>query len=276
MKSNLRRLVYVFAAIATGGLLVILAMSTNLSQKPVVVSYEAQSPVTLHEPIFIKLTINNGLNEGIKFNLGKNDKSNFSVTVTRPNGALVRVPRINDAGFGSIGKHSLDPSGSYSQNLLMNQWFDFNEIGRYRIEISLDGPIERVSGKRVDAQVNNVFTIQIEPRNPAKLKEKCEGLFKIIETSNSYSEVIEAATALSFINDEVAIPYLKNTLHSDKPVGTIALTGLGRIANEDATGIIKEALHDPRKDVAAYAKWVLQQTAQGKPLKQTNIASAID
>jgi hypothetical protein len=276
MKSNMKRLAYVFVAIASGGLLVVLAMSSNLSQKPLVVSYEPESPVSLHEPIFVKLTIGNRLNEVIKFDLGKNDKSNFSVTVTRPNGSLVRVPRINESGFGTIGKHSINPSGSYNGKLLMNEWFDFNEVGTYKVEISLDSPIQTVSSKRVDAQVNNIFTIQIEPRNPTKLQEKCEGLFKIIETSNNYSEVLEAATALSFINDEVAVPYLKKALNSRKPVGITALTGLGRIANKEATGIVKETLHDPRADVAAYAKWVLQQIAQGKPLRQTNIASIID
>ena len=58
------------------------------------------SNITLYEPVFVDLSVHNGLSESISFDLGHNRKSNFEFSITEPDGAIVRPPRLSEEGLG--------------------------------------------------------------------------------------------------------------------------------------------------------------------------------
>jgi hypothetical protein len=58
----------------------------------VIVSYRAPSSFVLHEPVLLMLMIENEMSEPIVFDLGYNRIASFVLTVTRPDGTVVRPP----------------------------------------------------------------------------------------------------------------------------------------------------------------------------------------
>src|SRR2546423_2611542 len=108
----------------------------------VAVSYSLMSDqLTLHEPIIVAFAVKNNLSRQINLDLGEDRKGGFSLTVTRPDGKRAKLPKYIAESLYIAGKSSLSPGQTYEHKLLLNEWDDFDEVGKYRVEISLDNPI---------------------------------------------------------------------------------------------------------------------------------------
>jgi hypothetical protein len=83
----------------------------------------------------------------------------------------------------------------FNRPLLLNQWFPFNEVGRYHVAINVPG---------VEGTAN--LWVNIAARDEGRLRAVCETL---IEDASQLSERgIHAALALSFVSGDLTIPYL--------------------------------------------------------------------
>jgi len=233
------------------------AYGMGKATKQVLVSYDISSPITLHEPVIVQFSMNNRLDEKIKFDLGHNRKSNFLIKVTKPDGSIVNVPPLPAEDVGAIGRVSLEPLQTFSQRLLLNEWYDFSAPGDYQIEIRLKTPIRTKSGLTVKSSTTKQLSLQVHLRNEQMLKQECDKLIKAVAQSSSYSEVADAATALSYIKDPVVVPYLKTVLAADKRLNVIAIDGLRRVGTDDALEEIISAAQSQNHETAAYAKGVL-------------------
>lgn len=225
----------------------------------IVVSYVAAPKFTLHEPVVVQFSIKNRLNEPISLDLGHNRKTSFLITVLKPNGSIVRVPELSSEGLGAIGRISLDPMQQYSQRLLLNEWYDFSEPGTYMVDINLAAPIQANGGSTINVATKKRVKIYVAPRDADALKRKCEELGNAVAQSASYAEAEEAARALSYIRDSVAVPYLKTALDANKLVSVIILDGLSRLSSDEAIEVIISAAQSQNQDTAEYAKGILFQ-----------------
>ena len=81
---------------------------------------------------------------------------------------------------------------------------------------------------------------------PSNLKKECATLSKRVADADSYEEAAEAALALSYIKDPVAVPYLKKALTSNQMVEGITVKGLERIGSDEAI----EALTSAQKSLS--------------------------
>lgn len=230
----------------------------NQLQEDIVLSFLLPaSYVTLHEPIFIDFSIRNELAEGIEVDLGHNRKSNFDFTITEPDGSITRAPRLSAEGVGRIGRVSLEPKSVYVQRLILNEWYHFTKRGSYKIEGRLSGPIMTQSGLSVKPNRSEPLSLQIQPRNPDRLRQICQTLLRLAVESSDGQKAAESAIALSHIRDPAAVPYLEKGIRKGRLVWQYAIPGLGRIANKETIEILLSISKGQDPELSALARFVL-------------------
>jgi PBS lyase HEAT-like repeat len=215
------------------------------------------SHVTLHEPIFVDFLIYNELAETIQFDLGHNRKSNFVFTIIQPDGAVITLPRLSTEGIGRIGRLSLEPRNRYVQRLLLNEWHHFISLGNYQIQAQLLNSIQTQSGIPIHPKPSDPLSLHIHCRDPERLQQICQTLAHVAIQSNVVLEATEAALALSYIQDPIAIPFLEQELKQGKFVQSYAIYGLGRIANAEAIALLLSTARHGEQEIASLARFVL-------------------
>ncbi len=224
----------------------------------VAISYAlAASSITLHEPVILNFTVTNSLAGSVTLNLGQGRKGAFQFSITQPNGTKVQLPGLSQEGIGPIPEFALGSGQTYEQSILLNEWFDFSTLGRYRIDVQLTTPIINQDRMNVAAGTKSSFYLEIRPMDSAHLKRVCEDIAAQVMGSSSYEEAAKAANVLSFINDPVAVPYLEETLHSDKMVEQYAINGLRKIGDNEAIRVLTSALKMRKGDAAILARSAL-------------------
>lgn len=230
------------------------------AQQGVTISFKMLEPtVTLHEPVRVDFSIHNGLPEQIEFDLGFNRKGNFDFIVTEAGNIKKHLPRLSEEGPGRIGRLSLDTGQTYSQILLLNEWYHFIRPGEYEIEARFLGALRTQSGSVMKLDHTNQMHLQILPANPAQLKTVCQALAKVAIGASTFVQASEAALALSFMEDPEVVPCLEEVLQKGKLVRAQAAVGLGRIANREAIEILISHLSSGDPELVSLVRYVLKE-----------------
>ena len=231
----------------------------------VVISYTLQSQhLTLHEPVIVTFNATNSASQPIKLDLGADFTQYFSFIIASPDGTAHRLGYTPSEGAHVEGEPLLEPGESYSQRLLINERYDFPVSGQYKIQVNLMQRTGAQADYSKDPRDPGLrATLQIGPRDESVLSQTCDNLAKDVEGAKSYKEATEAAFALSYINDPVAVTYLKRVMLSNKfPVASIAILGLARIGNDAAIQALKDT-STLNKDTASSASSVLSCIQEG-------------
>jgi hypothetical protein len=226
------------------------------------VSYSLlQDHITLHEPVILNFAIENDTSVTLLVNLGANRKEVFAFTIRKPDGSNVELPPKRAEGSSMIGRVSLQPAQDFKQKLLLNEWFDFAKPGQYEIAVRLVKPEVTPRGFNIyDISDTPEFriTLDVQPRDPARLKELCVQLKDQIIKAVTVDEATEPAEALSYVNDPIAVPYLAEVLKSDRLLEAYAISGLERIGTDEAIKALEVASRSRNRDVALMAKRALE------------------
>jgi len=226
------------------------------------VSYSvASNKITLHEPVILSFTVRNDLERTIKFDLGFGRKEAFLITITQPDGAKIELPRFQPEGLGLIGRTQVRSKQIYTQNLLLNEWYEFKMLGKYEIAINLTNPMQTLEGKNIETNTRYRTSLEIYPRDGERLKQVCAALARKVATASSYDNASEAVLALSYVNDTVAVPYLDEVLKSNR-LELIAIKGLERIANYEAVDVLISALKIQTGETSRLARYALVRIEQ--------------
>ena len=234
------------------------ALVAGLSPSPSAAGPQAQEPgqgvaisfvpdrlvLSLYQPVILYFTARNTLSEAVTLDLGWNRVGKFVVTILTPNGLTVHpVPRRR-GGISRAPEVLLAPGDSYSQELLLNQWYSFDKPGNYRLDVQFVGSLHS-DGERVgEGPSQREIPLGISPRNPAVLAKTCHQLATRAVSANAQS-ALAAAEALGYVVDLVSVPYLGRLTRPGLPVPivkSIALEGLNRIAAMYGTRPVVSAL----------------------------------
>lgn len=229
-------------------------------KKEISISYTlSESSVTLNEPVFVDFSVHNNFLESIRLDLGNNRKGNFEFTITEPDGSIVSGHRPKEEDFGRLGEVSLEPNQKYSQRLLVNEWYQFIEPGNYIIEIKLTKPVITMSRALVEPKSSGSLILHILPRVQKRLNQVCQNFLHTAIESPDIEGAVEAALALSYVNDPIAVPYLARGIEERKLIWQYAIPGLARIANGEAIEILISIMksQDPESG-ASLARFHLQ------------------
>jgi HEAT repeat protein len=93
--------------------------------------------------------------------------------------------------------------------------------------------------------------LNVASRNPNRLDEVCRGLADTASQASDYQSASEAAHALSYVRDPIAVPHLARVLRESKQVKEGAIPGLVRIGNAEAVKVLTENLNAQDADLKA-------------------------
>jgi hypothetical protein len=204
------------------------------------VSFSIQRPVvTLGEPAYVLLFVNNLTSRGMTVYLGKRNTAGFRFTITEPNGNVVRAPIVGaGGGMGETGRTVVGAGKSYELPLLVNEWYNFREPGSYKIQVNLVESPTLEPGKIIKVWSSPEMRLTVLPRNPVRLREVCEKLTTRGLSEADLPAAAEAAVALSYIQDPVALPYLGRLLTAKNGMAPLAIQGLVRIGTPGALSVL--------------------------------------
>jgi hypothetical protein len=210
--------------------------------------------ITLHEPLILQFKVHNGLESPIALNLGMNTIQFFDFVLTSPQGEIISGRQQSSWGLNSQpGKLVIAPGEDYHQELLLNRWFDFSSAGRYFLTARLNTAID-IDGSSVATSPVTNLDFEIGPRDTSRLTKVCSDLFQQISSANGVEAGQEPALKLSYINDPVAVPYLRDVLMHHYFDYHIAIEGLERIGNDAAIEALLLGQNDNYSDVADLAR----------------------
>lgn len=203
----------------------------------------AKTKFSQHEPIPLSLVITNASYEPLPVSLGYNREGGFVFTVKRPDGSIKEIPRKGaKEGLARVGNFSVKVQGTYTQQLILNEWYDFLEPGVYQINVTL----AKGRYQTEKACLTSSFTIEIGPLDTVQMQQVCGSLVETISQNQANLEKAgDAAKALLVVKHPLVVPYLEQAMKANHGVISYAIAGLEEIGNEQAVRVLIPLLDDP-------------------------------
>jgi hypothetical protein len=146
------------------------------------------------------------------------------------------------------------PGAAAVSSIVLNDWFDFDKVGVYRIDLSVS-PLS--DSPRADMQVPDTpLTLTVLPRDEASLASACGDLVIRLRDSKSVEVHRTAAKALAKVDDPAAVPFLAEALkqrdfrpliiealvHLNTPDAVKALVSASRSGDDETSRLARAAL----------------------------------
>ena len=233
---------------------------------------QSDSKIVLHQPVIFTFLARNEGNETIKLNLGADFKENFSFQLIDPSLKRKQLPRLTPEGVAAIGEVFIRPNQTYSQQLLLNEWTAIEVPGSYILEGKISERITAGNGRNIQSPTSFIIKFNVDPYDKEHLKGFCRRLFNSFEKAESYSTAAEAALALTYVGDEMAIPFVTKALVSNRLTEAVIINSLRvRGGRQPIEILIIAAQEKPESEMASYAisslRWIEFHTPDVK-LKQ--------
>lgn len=221
----------------------------------IVLSYAAPSSVVLHQPIVVQFMVQNGTSESVRLNLGLGATRNFVVRIVRPDGVVVDAPSVPPLKEGPLdpGRRAVAALGTYTQDLILNDWAAFDQSGSYTIDIDLAAKIQSQTGETIAALTRGMMTVRVGPRDDGVLNTICHELFWEIRNTTDTARRYAAARKLAQVKDEVALPYITQIIDDTDAVDHFLIPGLVRLGTPGARSILAEMAQSSHDGRAAQA-----------------------
>jgi hypothetical protein len=216
--------------------------------------------VSLGEPVLMQVRIDNRASVPLDLDLGGDGTENILISIVGPDGKTRHKPptiRKDDIIF--FGNVHLESGGSYAQTVVLNQWFQFEETGRYEIKIALQSPL-RIAGKSIPAG-DFVLPLEISPGNPSQLASACSQLVSRIHAEGSAQDSLSAALALSFVHDSIVVPYWAQVLERPGSAHDTAISSLANLGNSEAVAVLARNLQRPESNTSSRTRSALKAIA---------------
>lgn len=194
-----------------------------------------KSTYSLHEPVVATLEIYNRSAASMNLDLGKNAVGNLKVTVTDPTGhqGMRTPPPDLPDGLSFPGGITVAASSRYDKDLVLNDWYDFMQSGRYTVRLDL---LNQAASPNT-AALSATSSLEVGPQDSAELRATCERLAQRALASRGANADV-AAHALSFAANEVCLPAMAQVFHGGFGPGFNVVTGLARLGTKEALAVV--------------------------------------
>lgn len=216
------------------------------------------SSISLHEPVIVDLFVRNGTSSVVEFNLGFNRKENLEFFLAPPGAARVKLLSPSREGLGRAGKVSLPSGDVYKQMIVLNERFPFSEVGQYDIVARVATMVTDSSGGQIAIPSAQALHLEIVARNPGRLRKICKELSYVATSAQNFIDASDAAVALRYIQDPVAIPYLAKVLDQGRMTWRYAVEGLAAMETPDAVDVLITKLRNANGEVLDVVKGALR------------------
>src|SRR5687768_14855217 len=114
--------IFIALAVPVASWLLPAPVRAQVPSDAVVIAFSAQrSTVVSHEPVVIRFTIQNRLNEVVEFDLGGDYKSNIRVQLSRPQGASMALVPDRRGGLAELGTVRLPANQELSHQFVLDE-----------------------------------------------------------------------------------------------------------------------------------------------------------
>ena len=239
------------------------------AQQAMTMTFSFEEPVAqVNGPVYLDVKMQNTGTEKLRVGFGYHGKWNYDFSVVEPDGTKVAVPPYRQYGPGPSGNVSIDPLGTETRRLLLNEWYIFRKPGEYTVNVKVAALLRTGTSTSWQSEFSDKLTLQVAPRDPAHLEEICENLAAAAVTANPADSAVtdDSAFALSYIPDPVAVPYLARVLRKGTYAGReYAIRGLARVGSPDAIEVLKANLHNADPQIKTQIEDALAQMRSGTP-----------
>lgn len=253
MIKNIRQAI---PAVLLGGSVVLVACGAYAQEAPnptVAVSLEKEA-ITQHEPVVVAFTFGNSSSKEIDLDLGY-DHDKIHVTVADPDGRVWRKPppvRHDGMQFGEVVY--VAPGTASVSSAVLNDWFSFDKVGTYQIDVALTPSRDSSSGSVPTVATSLVLTVL--PRDEASLASACGGLVTRVENPKSAADASTAADALTRVDDPSAVPFLTEAMQR-KAFAPMMIAALAHLNTPDAVSALVSASRSGDGETSARARAAL-------------------
>jgi hypothetical protein len=229
-------------------------------QSEFVISYRIPAAITMHEPVRLDMAITNKQSQEALVELGWNREGHFALRLNRPDGQTVTVvPQPEGTGgISQGGRVSVQSTHQYSQSLLLNKWFSFDQVGEYTLVIDFTGTARSTDGMMLNVDADRVLTFRVLPRNEEVLRRTADHLLEQVISGPSYTVAAEAATALAYMGDPILADYMGKAISGNPQVESIAIKGLERLGTDAAAEVLEQQVRSGRPETAELALAALE------------------
>jgi hypothetical protein len=231
------------------------------SANPVSIALEKQT-LSSGEPVLMQVHVKNTASVPLEIDLGLNGKDNILIVVTQPDGKRIEKPQpVPRNGLAFFGWQHLESGQEYSETLVLNEWFEFRQVGRYQIEIRLKEPATIGTEKISVGPV--VLILDVTPQNIEQLTTACKNLVARVRHFQVAQDSIAALAALDYVNEPALFPFWAQQAQSgDLDLRKMAFTNLARIGSMDAVEVLSRTIRSQDKDTRMMARSALEYVAR--------------
>lgn len=208
----------------------------------VVVSFETNPQLVVGEPGIVGLVIRNRSDEAVTVDLGWDRRDSLRVRVTRPDGSHIDGPRLAQAGVSRIPTVRIPARGTYAQQYVLNEWVSLDEPGTYEVELRLDASWRTTEGPNPAPSARTILGVRVNPRDAVHLRRTCDLLAEQALRAPTVSAQHDAARALSYVRDSVAVPCIDKVLKATTRFDPSLTQALVRIGTESARATLEGIL----------------------------------
>lgn len=217
-------------------------------------SYSLPASITLHEPVVVTATIENRSPGTVTVDLGNHHVQQFAFMLTSPRGVTVSARPQPEEGLDAGPIVSIEAGQRNAEPMVLNRWLQFEQPGTYELRIRFLGTVRAIAtNTTLDVERMFVTNLTVLPRDAEQLKSKCESLAALVAHGRPASERIQALQQLAYVNDSVAVPYLRAAVEAGGNPSE-AIEGLVRIGGQEARDALQAMAANPDRIVAAAAR----------------------
>jgi hypothetical protein len=241
---------------------VLLGMRDAKGASAIVSPTLAKTKICAGEPVLLMIHVSNTTTEPLEFDLGTNGKENVLITVTDPNGTAREKPgEAQRQGMTFFSWMRLQPKQDYFETLVLNEWFKFDAVGSYKIDVRFKRPAT-VSGQKLTLEPFSL-ALEVVPHDAAQLTSTCRNLINQLEHPQADKGSLAVSQALKSIHDPSLVPFwgevLRDNIHSE--VREISAANLASIGNREAVHELSRAIESGNGETKKLAHAALKQIA---------------
>jgi len=218
--------------------------------------------ITQYEPVIIDFAIHNPTSRDIAFELGYGYET-IKVEVIDPEG--IALPKLRPAPLNErlVFRQAVQARARTSgvNSLLLNEWFNFDKLGKYEIKISAP-PSKNSSAGNMELGDTSLF-LTVLPPDEQSLKSACAALVTRMK-SKSAADASLAAAALSKVDNPIVVPFLAEGMKR-KWFTSMMLAALVRLNTPDAINAIVSASQSSDPEISSLARATLDALDKSKP-----------
>ena len=188
---------------------------------------EMRGYYTQGQPIVVRFTLGNDSTEPEIVDLGYDREGALELKLKRDEGEWIALPQKKvREGISRVGKVTIPPQESYSQQLILDDWYKFSEPGWYVVSLAI-GKSRRCLGLN--------FEFKVIPMDAEWLRDVSSKLLETIkENKNDYAKAADAANVLARIDNRLAVPFLIKALEANPMIDSIVIPAIERIGDKEA------------------------------------------